>query len=236
MEKLSILGLIFLGFGVPLTIFSFFVFSNTGLVAFGLACMILGGTMVLTPWNPVPEPPIKGMLEASCVNIEALLEEFDAEERAIYLPPSNGRTYSYVPLSSGDLDLEEILSTPRRVITESGGSTGLFIFPPGGELARKAGIGADMGLEAALSFVMVDFVEIAESVDVVEEDGMIEVRLGNPQLDTDFSIYKKVLGSIPASIAGCVTAFTLDRPVRFTDERAEGEEIIARFEVVSESE
>lgn len=237
MEKLSILGLGLLCFGAPVSIFSFCVFSNTGLTAFGLACVILGGTMILTPWNPIPEPSIKGMLEGSCLNIEALLEEFDAEEKAFYLPPSGDRIYSYVPLSSNpdSVDLNEVFSAPKRVITDSGGAPGLFVFPPGAELVRNSGIGFDMGLEAALSFILMDFVEIVDSVEVVEDNGQIEVRLRNPQLDTDFPIHRSVLGSIPTSIAGCVIAFSLDSPVKFAAERRHKNEIIARFEVVSES-
>lgn len=237
MEKLSILGLVLLCFGIPLSAFSFFVFLNTGLTAFGLACVILGGTMVLTPWSPVPEPSVKGMMEGSCLNIEALLEEFDAVEKAIYLPPSENKVYSYVSLSSnpGDLDLKKIISAPRRVITDSGGHPGLFIFSPGGELVRKSGIEPDMGLEAALSLILVDFVELVDSVEFSEENGKIEVRLRNPQLDTEFPTYKKILGSIPTSVAGCVIAFSLDLPIKFTGERREGNEIIAKFKVVSES-
>lgn len=237
MEKLSVLGLIFLSLGIPLTIFSFFLFSNTGLTAFGLACIILGGTMVLTPWNPIPEPSIKGMLEGSCLNIEVLLEEFDAEEGAIYLPPSENRVYSYVPLSSNPdtPDLDRILSAPRRVITDSGGSPGLFVFPPGSELIRNSGIDADMGLEAALSFVLNDFVEVVDSVVTTREGNEIEVRLGNPQIATDFTTYRRVLGSIPTSIAGSVIAFALNSPVKFSGEVREGDEIKASFRVVSES-
>lgn len=237
MEKLTISGLVLLCFGIPLSAFSFFVFSNTGLTAFGLALIIIGGSMLLTPWSPVPAPPIKGMLEGSCLNIEALLEEFNAEEKAIYLPPSEGRIYSYVPLNSnsGDLDLKEIMSAARRVITDSGGNPGLFIFPPGAELVKKSGIGSEMGLEAALSFVMVDFVEIVDSVETIEEGDEIEVRFKNPQLDTEFPLYRKVLGSIPTSVAGSVMALSIGSPIRFKEEKVKEKEITARFKVVSES-
>ena len=193
--------------------------------------------MVLTPWNPVPEPSVKGMLEGSCLNVEALLEEFEAEEKAVYLPPSEDRTYSYIPLSSnsGNLDLEKVTSAPRRIITDSGGSPGLFVFPPGAELIRNSGIDRSMGLEAALSFVLVDFVEVVDSVEVLREMDEIEVRLRDPKLNTDFTTYRRVLGSIPTSIAGSILAYSIDSPVRFTGERREEKETIARFRVVSES-
>lgn len=237
MDKLSFFGLAITCFGIPITIVSFAVFSHTGLFAFGLACTILGGTILLTPWNPIPEPPVKGMMEGSCLNIEALLEEFNAEEKAIYLPPEEGGVYSYSPLASNPepSSLKDVMKAPRRIVTDAGGGPGLLIFPPGSELIKHSGIDQDVGLEAALDYVLVDFVELVESLQVIDRGEVIEIVLNNPRIDTEFSRFRRVLGSLPVSVAGSVIAFSLNSPVKFEGEDFEESEITARFRVVFDS-
>jgi len=228
-------GLAMAFFGVPFTAFSYLVLLSVPLTALGLACVILGATIVLTPSSPVPKKAIRAMVEGSCVNVEALLEEFNATEKAFYLPPREGRVYALVPLRSNPHlpDADKVMKAPLRVITQVGGSPGLLVFPPGSELIRLSGLSSGGGLEDALRHVLVDFVEAVESVKAVREDDRVVVDLEKPRVGTDFPNYGRVLGSLATSIAGCVLAFCLEVPVLFNEERAEGKKVRAVFRVIS---
>lgn len=236
MERISYFGLALITFGIPLAVFSFLIFSRAGITAFGLVCAILGGTLLLVPWNPLPEPPLKSMVEASCINVEALLEEADAKGKAIYLPPRNGRVYAFAPLKSDpkSLNFNQITDTPFRIIMNVAGVPGLVIFPPGSEIIRSSNLDQEMGLEVALEHVMVDFIEAVESVRATRKDGEIRVHLSGPNIDTDQPRFKKVLGTLPTTMVGSVISYTLDAPVQFVGENSTENEIEAVFEVMSE--
>ncbi len=237
MERISWFGVALISFGIPLMTFSFFVFSRTGITAFGLACAIMGGVLVLTPWSPVPEPPVKSMVEGSCVNVEALLEEADARGRAVYLPPNEGQVYAFVPIESDPefSDFADLATAPKRIVTEIAGVPGLTVFPPGSEIVRSSSLGREMGLEAALHHVMVDFIEAVEGVQALREGDEIRVRFSNPQIDTDHPRFRKSLGSLPVSLAASVISHALNSPVRIVEERPHDDEIEAVFEVMSEN-
>jgi len=222
-------------FGLPLTAFSYWVLSSVPLTALGLACVILGVTIVLTPSSPVPKRAIRAMVEGSCVNVEALLEECNATGKAFYLPPKEGRVYVFVPLRSNPHlpDASDVMRAPMRVITEARGSPGLLIFPPGSELIRLSGLSSGSGFEDALRDVLVDFVEAVEDVKAVGEGDRVVVDLVKPRLRTDFPRLRKVLGSLVTSIAGCVLASCLEVPIVFDEEQADGKRVRAVFRVMS---
>jgi len=222
-------------FGVPFTAFSYWVLSSVPLTALGLACVILGATIVLTPSSPVPKRAILAMVEGSCVNVEALLEECNVMEKAFYLPPREGRVYVFVPLRSNPHlpDAGEVMRAPMRVITEVHGTPGLLIFPPGSELIRLSELSSGSGLEDALRHVLVDFVEAVESVRAVGEGDKVVVDLVKPRLRTDSPRFRRALGSLVTSIAGCVLASCLEVPVVFDEEQADGERVRVVFRVIS---
>jgi len=228
-------GLAMVFFGVPFTAFSYWILSSVPLTALGLACVILGATVVITPSSPVPIKVIRAMVEGSCVNVETLLEECNVMEKAFYLPPKEGRVYVFVPLRFNPHlpDASEVMRAPMRVITEVRGSPGLLIFPPGSELTRLSGLSSGSGLEDALRHVLVDFVEAAESVKAVREGDKVVVDLVRPRLRTDFQRFRRALGSLVTSIAGCVLASCLELPVVFDEEQADGERVRAIFRVIS---
>jgi len=229
-------GLAMAFFGAPFTAFSYWVLSSVPLTALGLACIILGATVVLTPSSPIPKRAIRAMVEGSCVNVEALLEEFNTTGKAFYLPPKEGRVYVFVPLRSNPhlLDAGKAMKAPVRVITRAGGRPGLLVFPPGSELIRLSGLSYGSGLEDALRHVLVDFVEAVESVKAVREDDRVFIDLEKPRVGTDFPRYRRVLGSLTTSIAGCVVASCLEMPVLFEEEQADEKRVRAIFRVLSQ--
>lgn len=229
------LGLVLTVLGIPFAAYAYYVLLNVPLTVLGLACVILGATMFLIPSSPVPPQTVRAMVEASCVNVEALLEEMDAREKGVYLPPRDDRGWAYVPLS-GNPGLDnawEVLDAPVRVVTDAGGEPGLMVFPPGSEVVRLSMLGEEVGLEEALSYVLVDFLEGAESVKATHAGGDIVLKIQGSRLETDFPRYRSVLGSLPVSLAGSVLAAITGRPVKLLEESEIRGEIRAVFREVA---
>lgn len=233
MDRNMSIGIGFSIFGALFATFSHFIVNDVTLTSLGLACLIFGVTVILIPSNPVPRCEIMRLVEASCVNIEALLEEYNATEKAVYLPPRDGRVYAYVSLSSELGDLEQILKAPLRVLTRTAGGPGLFIFTPGSEFTRLHSLSPESGLEAALSLVLVDTVEAVESLRALEDLSRVMIHLKNPRIDTIHPRFKAVLGSLPTSLAGSVLAAVKDAPVLLVEENMDGNSLKAEFKVLT---
>lgn len=233
MNNYEAFGLGLIVFGASVALYSYWILLNVPFTALGLACIILGATLLQVPDTPVPASQIRAMMEGACVNIEALLEEFDAGEKAVYLPPRHDRVYAFVPLSKnpGVGDINQLEKAPLRVLTEVRGEPGLFIFPPGSEAVRLSLLSEESGVEEALNYVLVDFLEVVESVKAVEDSDRIVVEMNSPRVETDFPRFTRVLGSMPSSLAGCVISKVLDRPVVFEDEEVDGDRVRGIFRV-----
>jgi hypothetical protein len=219
-------------FGALFADFAFLILLNVPLTALGISCVVLGATTVLIPENPILASNIRSMIKGSCLNIEALLEEFDAEERCVYLPPRDGRVFAYVPLNTGHglSNVWQAMEAPIRVVTEVGGEQGLMIFLPVSN-DMLSSIGEDSKAEEALSNILVEKLEFLESVKEAESGDKVVVRMSGSRMETDLPRFKKVLGSLPTSIAGCVLAFVFDKPLVLIEEEVSGRVITATFEV-----
>lgn len=227
-------GLGLTAFGAPFAAYCHWVIQSVPLTALGLATVVLGASVSLIPQSPVPAGAVRGMVEGACVNVEAVLEEFDAHERAWYLPPRDGRVFCFAPLVA-DVKPAVVWAAARapvRVLTEPMGVPGLMVFPPGSEMLRLSQVEREAGLEEAMAYVLVDYLEGAESVKAVREGSRVNVIVGKPRLRTDFTRFNKVLVSLPVSVLGCVAAQVLKAHVRVAEERAEGSNVRASFEVL----
>jgi hypothetical protein len=56
------LGLVILG--IPLSAYSYLVLLNTPFTALGVACVVLGASLIIVPGNPVPVDKVRAMVEA----------------------------------------------------------------------------------------------------------------------------------------------------------------------------
>ncbi|MGD0804219.1 MAG: hypothetical protein ABSA11_09120 [Candidatus Bathyarchaeia archaeon] len=227
-------GLGFVGFGAPLAAYCYWIVHIVPLTALGLALVVLGVSVVLIPQNPVPTSVVRGMVEDACANVEAELEQFDAREKAWYLPPRDGCVLCFVPLVADvkPAVVQAASRAPVKMLTESMGVPGLMVFPPGSKILRSSQLDGDAGLEDAMINVLVDYLEGAESVKVIKEGSRVNVFIKKTRLQTDFSRFNYVLGSITVSVLGCVAAQVLNVPVRVLDERTEGRNLSAIFEVL----
>ena len=167
------------------------------------------------------------------VNVEALLEEYDASMNAVYLPPRDGRVFAFLPLNEySDQAVTRLGNVPVRVIVESGAIRGLMVLPPGSEAVRLADLGEDSGVEDALNYVLVDFLESVESVQSVTTGSNVVVQFKKPVLTSEYSRFNMLLGSLTASIVGCVIAGVLDAPVSFLSEDISDDSYTVRFRVL----
>ena len=235
MDNYQYLGIGFIAFGVPFAAYSYLVLFSIPLTALGLGTLILGLALLQIPSSPIPGHHIRAMVEASLVNIEALLEEYDARGKAVYLMVGE-RVNAFIPLREGPiidwLILEEI---PNRVLTRIGDVEGLLVFPPGSELVRLALLPEEIGAEDALNSVLVDLVESVDIVKAVVEGDQVVVELFKPKNDARYMRIDRCLGSLPVSIAGCVLAEAMGKSVLFQREEAEGLKVSAFYRLLGES-
>ena len=230
LDGYQLLGLSLTSFGLVFGAYSYEVLLSVPLTSLGVACLVLGLTLLLVPSNPVPTQQIRAMMEGSLVNIEALLEEFNAQGKATYVP-SEDRVYAFIPTVEASVKVNPG-RTPVRVLTEAGGVPGLIVFPPGSVAVRLASLPEEVGVEDALAHVLVDFLEICESVKAVNEQGRVIVEINNPRTDTEYPRVNRSLGSAAVSVAGCVLARVTGSPVYLQSEDGTDKKV-AVFEVDS---
>ena len=231
MDNYQYLGIGFISFGAIFSVYSYLVFLSVPLTALGLSTIILGATLLLVPSNPAPAHQIRAMVEASLVNIEALLEEFDVMGGAVYLPPNDDRVSAFIPIEEGQESTIRADRIPVRVLTESNGVPGVMVFPPGSELVRLALLPEDMLLEDALNAVLVDFAEMANSVKAVSEDDQVLVELVSPKVGSDYDRVNHSLGSLAVSVSGCIIADITGKPVYFLREETTDSKVSGFFKV-----
>lgn len=226
-------GLVLSSFGLVLTLFSYYILLNVTLTALGIACILLGLTITLTPSNPMPKNVVKSMLESSCVNIEALLEELNVRGKATFAPPNDGHVKAFIPLTSNpDPPLTvELLNVPKRMLTETGGKPCLMLFPPGSELVKLSSINQESVLEDALRTVLVDLTEITKSVKAVRREDRVIVEFEDSRVKLDFPRFKESLGSLSTCISACVLATVLNAPVRVDKEKHDNGRVRVTFSV-----
>jgi hypothetical protein len=234
LDRYQLLGLSLISFGGVFVFYSYMVLLSVPLTALGLACIILGSTLLMVPGSPVPKHQIRAMMEGSLVNVEALLEEFDVKGKAVYLPPNDGRVHAFIPIQeNADLGAINTQQVPLRVLTEAGGVMGVTIFPPGSEAVRLSQLPEEAGAEDALNHVLVDFIEAVEFVKFVQRGGEAVVELGKPRAASEYPRVNDCLGSYPVSVAGCVLAHVLRSPVIYRGEEASGDNTLGYFWVAS---
>ena len=221
-------------FGAVVAYLSYFILYSVPFTALGVACVILGAATLTLPERPVPRGAVRGVIHASVLNVEALLEEFDAKERATYMPPRDGLAVAYVPLGSntsvptpGDLS-----AAPRRLVSEIDGVPVLMVVPPGAELVRANELTEGSGLEDALEYVLVEVSELCSSVKAVTDQDRLVVELKGVKVKTEAAKYLLCLGSIPASVAASTAAAVARRGLVFLSEQTTGRSSVATFRMV----
>jgi hypothetical protein len=87
------------------------------------------------------------------------------------------------------------------------------------------------GMETALTRVLVGVLDVASSVQVTQEPGLVTASIGKSRLDTENLAAFRVIGTPIASIVASVVAEGLGRPVSIISEERNGESLMVRLEV-----
>lgn len=221
-------------FGGVVTFISYYFLFSVPFAALGVACVILGGATLTLPESPVPSGAVRGVIRASVMNVEALLEEFDVREKGVYLPPKEGESVAYVPLASNPHlpSVESLLNAPRRLVSEADGVPVLLVIPPGSELVRASELSEASGLEDAIQYVLTEVSELCSSAKAVVAGDRLVVEMRGIKVKTEAAKYLVTLGSIPASIAASVASAVLKRGLSLVSESIEGKDSSATFRLL----
>jgi len=221
-------------FGAVVAYLSYYFLFSVPFTALGIACVILGAASLTLPEYPVPSGAVRGVIHASVMNVEALLEEFDVQAKAIYLPPKDGEAVAFVPLSSNPRSpsLETLMAAPRRLVTEADGVPVLLVVPPGAELVRASELSEASGLEDAIQYILTEVSELCSSVKAVVTGDKLVVEMKGVKVKTEAGKYLLSLGSIPASIAASVAATVTKKGVTLISEEIQGRNSSATFRVL----
>lgn len=230
LDNYQILGVSLIPLGSLFAVYSYFVLLNIPLTSFGLACLILGITLLTIPSSSIPSHEVLAMMEGLLVNLEALMEEFDVKGKAVYLFLDN-KVFIFVPISENShIGSMNPINEPLGILTESNGVPGVYISPPGSELVNLY-LQGEMEVREALNHVLVNNVEIVESLNSIRDGDYINIELKLPTVSTEFPRVNRSIGSLPTSLSGCVLAYTLKQPIFYRGEKVSENETICQFEV-----
>jgi len=228
LEKLHLFGAGLLSFSIPFTAVSLLILENIPLTALGIGLIILAASILLTPTRSVPPQAVRAMLESSILSLEEILEEFEISKRGYYVRAPDGRVYLYVPLRE-DAGPPSCREEPVGLVHRESGVEYLVLVPPAAELVKSPEV-SGTGFEPALTYVLIDLLEAADSLEVVT-DGFITVKLRNVKSHVSAGRFKAVFGSLEASIAACIAASLLG-PTRVAEELEEGDDKTIILEVL----
>jgi hypothetical protein len=194
----------------------FFVANSVPLTALALSAVLLG-TIAFFLDRSLPQIPPRTaqlLLEAGLANLSALLEETGVSAPAVYLPSilTEGQPRALIPLSSHGQPPTVSQINSQHLIVEFGphpDDVGLLVSTPGGGalslLDERIG-STSAELEFALTKLLVGAFDIASTVQVNQENGLVTVQVGGIRLSTSNLWVHKILGTPVASVAASVVA------------------------------
>ncbi|MDY6833566.1 MAG: hypothetical protein SVY53_02050 [Chloroflexota bacterium] len=237
------IGLVVAGIGLSLV--SFFIIEAVALVALGLSMTILGTiSLVLNRTCPdTPQGVALILMETGLDNTASLIEELGLTSRAIYLPSSRagGKPQALIPLDLNGTTPSIDAPLPRRLIVKYGNAPedmGLLVSTPGSaaiNMFKSKPPCTAVGVESALSFLLVAAIDAAGGVKVFDNNGSLTIEISGPRVPQRNSRLQDCLGSPLASIAATTTSEALDRPVMIKEERLSKGKLQIDLEVLGEN-
>jgi len=219
----------------------YFVAESIPLTALGLSAVLLGVIALLLARSLPQLPPraAQVLLETGLDNLAGLLEELGLEGKAVYLPSklAAGRARALIPLHPNSGGPQVTREVADRLIVDYGPGAqdvGVLVTTPGtaaaGLLDSSPGAGS-AELEAALSRILVGYLDVATSVQVAQEPGRVTASLGGVRFEHRDSRTHRSLGTPLASIVATIVSEGLERPITIGSEERVGDRIIVRLEV-----
>ena len=231
--KIQIGKYILLSVGILLVIISI-LYASAFLAIFGIALLFWDTLFLyLTPAKHVPLTYLEALSNGYPENVEHILSELNLSEKGIYLPPKN---LNNLDSSLIFIPKKPILSLPppeeisQRTITKN--KNGVFLTPPGLGLVqlfeKDFGISftrTDLeNLQNLLPIVMVDHLELAEKVEIHQENKKITIKItggifdGICQQSYSLPHVHDQIGCVLASALACVLAKAIGKPITIQKE------------------
>jgi hypothetical protein len=219
----------------------YFVAGSVPLAALALSAVLLG-TIALFLDRSLPQVPPRAaqlLLESGLANLSVLLEETGVSAPAVYLPSTltKGQPRALIPLFSYGQRPTVSQINSQRLIVEFGphpDDVGLLVSTPGGGalslLDERIG-STSAELESALTKLLVGAFDIASTVQVNQENGLVTVRVGGIRLSTGNLWVHKILGTPVASVAAAVVAEGRKAPVVVESEARTKDVVTVRLAV-----
>lgn len=190
---------------------------------------------MLLPDSPTQSKNLHAMLKGSLYNVEAILEQFEAKEKAIYLPRREQRVCCYIPLGEpvNAYLISKLLDVPQRLVVDVDRKLGLMISIPVGD-DLLASLNEDITPEEALRYILIDNLELTKSLKEIKKDGEIIIQMKGLTLNLNLPRYGAVLGTLQTSIAGSVLAIKYNAPIGLKEENTTRNAITAIFKVIKD--
>jgi hypothetical protein len=219
----------------------FFVANSVPLTALALSAVLLGTIALFLDRSLPPVPPRAAqlLLESGLANLSSLLEETGVSAPAVYLPSilTKGQPRALIPLSSPGQRPTVSQINSQRLIVEFGphpDDIGLLISTPGGSalslLDERIG-STSAELESALTKLLVGAFDIASTVQVNQDNGLVTVRVDGVRLSRGDLWVHRVLGTPVASVAAAVVAEGRKAPVVIESEARTKDVVTVRIAV-----
>ena len=231
--------------GAFLSPLAYVVLDSVPMTALGICLLILGSVLLLLGRSFSAISPELGKLffETAKENLGALVEELGATSQAIYLPSSiaGGCPKALVPLRSNHTAPLLRDALPKRLIVWYGTDhrdIGILTSTLGSVALRQFQPVADpspVGLETALSSILVGRLDVASKVTVSFEGQVVRVELSNPWRDSQDSRFHNIWGGALASIVASIVAEARGYPVSIRSETNERGRQAIELEVHSEN-
>jgi len=231
-DKISFIGFLFIIVGSLLIGLRLLHLVDVSFLTFGILIGIVGFIMLTYPNIQTPSKETQDLIKESLLNIDAILESFDASAHCIYLPQQAGQLYMYIPLSQNVSPSEawSAMKTPPKLVTEVENKPGLILFTPFSFITKYLNNSLNIGEQ--LSNILVDRFELMDSIRQNESSGEIILEMSHPLIKLQLPRCEKVLGSFSSYISGCILSANLNRPVTLVNEEFNGPLLRSRFKVL----
>jgi hypothetical protein len=230
-NKLSVLGILLILSGSLLIGVSFFglvIFSTTPI---GILIGLVGTILLIYPNSQTPSEESEVLIGESLKNIEAMLKSFGASQPCYYLPPKEGKMYVFIPLGfeASPAEAWDAMNAPLVTLTQIKNKPGLTIITPFSFILKY--LNTAMSIDEALSRIIIDQFEVAESIKASRLNDEFSVEISQPLTNLDLPLCEKILGSFTSLLAGCILSAQINKPLVLVNETHSNAVLKCRFKV-----
>jgi hypothetical protein len=198
--------------GSILTFLTYFFIGIIPIIALWIGILIIGFSIFITPEEQINKKELLSIIEDMLSNFSIFFEAIGASSVTTYVKYEDG-IYAFI----SEKTIEKLpKEPPKNILINLDGIKTLVLRSPLSTISNKFLIeGNDMNTIA--SYILVDLLEIADSVICSEEAEIISCSIKNPSLSAPARL-EKTLGSIYAAILASIATSIYKCPIVLIDE------------------